>query len=191
LAFFVLLALVSFFSWVIYLILVDKLPRKIEIFVVEEYVEADIVVATDVSIGEMFPVWQAFAQGGEEAGGMLEGTEALMSETRPQYIRMDHIFDDDYYGVVSRDGGNLRADWSKLDTTVENIMEMGAKPFFALGYMPSEIAPSKIDQPNNWAEWQWLVEETIRHYSGINGKNIDGVYYEVWNEPDLESCGLW
>lgn len=32
---------------------------------------------------------------------------------------------------------------------------------------------------------------TIQHYSGRNGKNLDSVYYEVWNEPDLESFGSW
>ncbi|NIT03517.1 glycoside hydrolase, partial [Candidatus Saccharibacteria bacterium] len=34
-----------------------------------------------------------------------------------------------------------------------------------------------------------MVKATIQHYSGRNEKNIAGIYYEVWNEPDL--FGQW
>jgi hypothetical protein len=39
--------------------------------------------------------------------------------------------------------------------------------------------------PNNWSEWENLVTKTVERISGRNGLNIDEVYYEVWNEPDL------
>jgi len=45
--------------------------------------------------------------------------------------------------------------------------------------------------PYSWDQWQWLVTECIRHYSGTASKAIDGIYYEVWNEPDLEGFGKW
>jgi hypothetical protein len=154
------------FAWVMYLIVGDRLPRAAEVFVAEEYVPADLVV----SVAEASPgteatvsaVWAAWAQGGEEAGGrMLSGTEEKMKGLEPKYVRLDHIFDDDYYGVYQGSGSY---DFNKLDAIVEDIEQMGAKPFFALGYMPSGIADSKIDQPRDWGEWKGLVKALIRHY---------------------------
>jgi glycosyl hydrolase family 39 (putative alpha-L-iduronidase) len=172
----------------------DNLGREAELFVVEKevYAPADIVVNVIEVEGVLDAPWTAFAQGGEEMyKNMLSGTEGMMKQLKPSYIRLDHIFDDDYYGVVSREGGQLRANFSKLDEVVRSMQAMGAKPFFSLGYMPSEIAPNKIAKPRDWGEWSWLVSQTIAHYSGKNGMNIANAYYEVWNEPDLESFGYW
>lgn len=163
-----------------------------ELYVAESYKKADLLVDANKIVGKINPIWQAFAQGGEEQNvNMLNGTENLMQKINPQYVRLDHIFDDDYYGVVKGSGNNLSLDWSKLDQVVNSILQMGAKPFFSLGYMPSSLAASKIDIPYDWNQWQWLVGQCIQHYSGANAKGIDQIYYEVWNEPDLESFGKW
>ena len=55
--------------------------------------------------------------------------------------------------------------------------------------MPPALADNVTDEPRDWAEWQMTVKATIEHYSGTKGKNIPGVYYEVWNEPDLFGVG--
>lgn len=188
----ILASLAAFFSCVIFLMVTDRFPRKAEVFVAEEYKKPNITVDVSTVVGKVEAPWSAFAQGGEEMNNpMLAGTENLMQQIKPSYVRLDHIFDDDYYGVVSRKDGKLELNWSKLDDTINSITKMGAKPFFSLGYMPSELASSKIDKPRNWEEWQWLIEQTILHYSGKDGKAIDNVYYEVWNEPDLGSFGSW
>lgn len=164
--------------------------RQLETFVAEEYFPPNLVVDAAKGQGDIEPWWLGFAQGGEEPGKqMLAGTERPMQAISPTHIRLDHIFDDDYYGVVKREDGTLKVSWRKLDEAVESIIKMGARPFLSLSYMPSAIAPTKISKPNNWEEWQWLVEQTILHYSGEKG--IAGVYYEVWNEPDLEQFGKW
>ncbi len=160
--------------------------RIAEIFVVEEFRPAQIQVNVDRSFGSLTPIWQAFAQGGEEAAGvrMFEPTLDLMQQTSPKYIRIDHIYDDDYYGVL-KEKGNY--DWSKLDETVADILAMGAKPFFSLSYMPAVVAEGKIGKPPQWQDWQELVRATVAHYS----RDIEEVYYEVWNEPSLEWFGGW
>ena len=163
-----------------------------EIFVQIPYSPANIAVDASIDQGPFHPFWLGFAQGGEEAkNSMLTPTVEKMRELNPSYIRLDHIFDDDYYGVVSGSSGNLQFNWSNLDKAVEDILAMGAKPFFSLGYMPGAMAGSKIDVPYNWDDWYSLVRAMVQHYSGKNGKNIPGVYYEVWNEPDLEIFGSW
>jgi hypothetical protein len=59
--------------------------------------------------------------------------------------------------------------------------------------MPQAIAKDGniTNPPNDWNEWARVVRETIEHYSGKTGKNLTGVYYEVWNEPDLGQFGGW
>lgn len=154
----------------------------------EEYRPSDIVVNANSDTGFVLAPWTGLAQGGEEMQiNMLAGTENSIKKLEPSYVRLDHIFDDDYYGVYQ----NGQYNWTKLDQVVNSILAMGAKPFFSLGYMPSSLASSKIDIPTDWNKWSSLVLALINRYSGKSSKNIDNIYYEVWNEPDLESFGKW
>jgi len=151
----------------------------------------------------LFPArWKALAQGGEEAGvRMLENVVPQVAELYPSMIRIDHIYD--FYEVVSRDGsGGLIFNFDKLDQTVCDIYHTGAKPFFSLGYMPPTMSEdgSLIGKPKDWGEWSLLVQKTIERYSGkstslpcgsLNEYWKSDIYYEVWNEPDLESFGKW
>ncbi len=67
--------------------------------------------------------------------------------------------------------------------------------------MPTALSEdgTLISAPKNWEKWTLLVQKTIEHYSGINNRlcgQITGIwktdiYYEVWNEPDLETFGKW
>jgi hypothetical protein len=50
---------------------------------------------------------------------------------------------------------------------------------------------SVIDTPSDWNYWKDLVTQTIHHYSGRSEKNLAGVYYEVWNEPELPQFGSY
>jgi xylan 1,4-beta-xylosidase len=165
------------------------------------YRKADLVIDLKDYAGPLQQNWRALAQGGEESGvRMLENVSLPASALKPRYVRLDHIYD--FYNVVSRDSaGNLNFDFSELDKTVCDIYRMGAKPFFSLGYMPPEISAdgSLISAPKDWREWQLLVQKTVEHYSGLNTRICGGVYanwlkdiyYEVWNEPDLEGFGKW
>ncbi len=49
----------------------------------------------------------------------------------PRYIRLDHIYD--FYDVINRDtNGNLIFNFEKLDQTVCDIYNTGAKTIFSL-----------------------------------------------------------
>ncbi len=135
--------------------------------------------------------YHAFAQGGEESKDMLAPVVSEVRALNPQLIRLDHLYD--HYDVVGRSGNDLTFNFSKLDAAVDTILATGAKPLLALSFMPSAIARGGkiIDPPNNWDEWALVVQRTIEHYSGKNGKNLSGIYYEVWNEPDLDQFGSW
>ena len=108
-----------------------------------------------------------------------------MKTLDPSYIRIDHIYD--FFNIVQGSPGNLSFDFSRLDPMIDSILATGAKPLIALSYMPSVIAQDGniINQPVDWNDWALTVQKTVEHYSGRGNKNIAGVYYEVWNEPDL------
>jgi hypothetical protein len=143
-----------------------------------------IVDANALAVSRTKP-WQNFAQGGESIDYSFSPVSAKVRALSPQYIRLDHIYD--FYNVVNRSpNGSLTFDFSGLDARLEEITAMGAKPFISLSYMPPAITSGDIvDPPVNWADWSLVVQRTIEHISGSNGKNISDVYYEVWNEPDL------
>jgi hypothetical protein len=135
--------------------------------------------------------YHAFAQGGEEAEDMIAPISDQVKALRPKYIRIDHLYDN--FNVVKKDGGNLSFDWGRLDQAINTILSTGAKPVLALSYMPAAIAKDGviINPPVNWDDWSTVVQKTIEHYSGKGEKNIGGIYYEVWNEPDLAVFGSW
>lgn len=153
---------------------------------------ANITVMSDVSFEPIqSDFYHAFSQGGEESADMLAPVVNEIRALKPRLIRIDHIYD--HFDVVGGGSGNLSFNWSKLDSAVDTILATGAKPLLVLSFMPSVIAKDGniINPPNNWGDWEEVVKQTVEHYSGKNGKNLKGVYYEVWNEPDLGQFGSW
>ena len=134
--------------------------------------------------------YHAFAQGGEESKDMLAPVVADMRALKPKMIRLDHLYD--HYNVNVNGDGSITS-WGTLDDAVSSILATGAKPLFALSYMPASIAQggSIINPPNDWNAWAKVAQQTIEHFSGKSGRNLSGIYYEVWNEPDLAQFGGW
>lgn len=165
-------------------IVVIVVPNAVRLTTKASGEPANLVYNLEGMLGKMPTPWRNLAQGGEEPNDMIADVISDVKTLRPEYIRLDHIYD--VYNVVSRNEGELVYDWSLLDGAVNSILATGAKPFLSLSYMPSVIAKGDLVSPaREWSEWGQVVAATISHYSGINQKNIDGVIYEVWNEPDL------
>lgn len=152
---------------------------------------ANIIIETKSALNPINKAWSAFAQGGEEAPPNLSPVVSKMKELSPRYIRLDHIYDSN--NVVSKKGNDFVYDFATLDKVVDDIIAMGALPFFSLSYMPKDFTASGsvIDASSDWNNWKNLVRETIEHYSGKSGRNLTDVYYEVWNEPELPQFGSW
>ena len=129
-------------------------------------------------------LWQNLAQGGEESTDMLRPVISQLQTLKPQLIRLDHLFD--YYDVY-RSPDNF--DFSRLDGVIDSVLQTGAKPLLSLSYTPASMTKNgqNAGEPSDWNHWYQLVKATARRYSV--DKNISGIYYEVWNEPDL--FGSW
>lgn len=103
-------------------------------------------------------------------------------------VRIDHIFDDSYYGIVARDGsGRLTYRWEKLDAVLEQLLAAGSRPFFCLSYMPGAISRGRdpYGPPRSLNEWAAVCRALVKHVKTRFG--LEGLYYEVWNEPDLST----
>jgi len=134
---------------------------------------ASIAIDTQNSGSNLSPdLWQNLAQGGEEPVDMIKPVINQLKLLKPQLIRVDHLFD--YYQV---DKGNGLYDFSRLDGVIDSIIKTGATPFLSLSYTPDS------KEPADWNQWNNMVKATAHRYS--IEKNISGIYYEVWNEPDL------
>lgn len=165
-------------------IVVLVIPNAVQYIGKASGINANLKINYEGVIGKMPTPWRNLAQGGEEPKEMLTDVVVQTRALRPEYIRLDHIYD--AFKVVSRKDGQLTYDWTGLDGAVRTILATGAKPFLSLSYMPEAIGTGDmISAARDWAEWGAVTQATIEHYSGRTGMNIDGVIYEVWNEPDL------
>lgn len=173
------------FSLLVSLFLVKK---AINLFPKANEQTANLEIDAQTTIGEAKPIWQALAQGGEEKFPFNPILKQI-TDLKPSYIRIDHIYD--FYDVVTKTDQGLSFNWSQLDQIVNQILKTGALPFFSLSYMPPAIAKDGdiTGLPNSWSNWTQVVQKTIEHYSDKNQKNLNNVIYEVWNEPDL--FGHW
>jgi len=136
-------------------------------------IPANIIIDTQNPGSNLSPsLWQNLAQGGEEPTDMIKPVINQLRLLKPQLIRLDHLFD--YYQV---DQGNGQYDFSRLDGAINSIIATGARPLLSLSYTPDS------KEPSDWNQWNNLVKATAHRYSVE--KNISGIYYEVWNEPDL------
>lgn len=186
-------SVISFLGLIIFLpLFIMAIGQTITLLSRASGTPANIIVDTSSRLEPITTdFYHAFAQGGEESNDMIQSIATQTKALQPKTIRIDHLYDN--YHVVGRDGGGLTFDWSKLDEVIRTITSTGAKPILALSYMPDVIAKDGviINPPNDWNEWALVVQKTIEHYSGKGGLNISGIYYEVWNEPDLAQFGSW
>lgn len=186
-------SIISFLGLIVFLpLFIMAIGQTITLISRASGTPANIIVDTSSRLEPInTDFYHAFAQGGEEPNDMIKSIAPQVKALQPKIIRIDHLYDN--YHVVGRDGAGLTFDWSKLDEVIQTIISTGAKPVLALSYMPNVIAKdgSIINPPNDWNEWALVVQRTIEHYSGKSGRNLNGIYYEVWNEPDLAQFGSW
>ena len=94
-------------------------------------------------------------------------------------------------------------DFVFTDHYLDSMVRAGTKPFFRLG-QTIEHGPKKygVLPPKDFAKWARICEHVIRHYNEGWGWGLDTapttiniawsnqfniVYWEIWNEPDLDA----
>jgi len=111
---------------------------------------------------------------------------AQMSSMGLREVRIDHVFDDPFYKVVTVDAsGNPVYDFSRLDQVLLPLLAHDITPLISLSYMPTALAKTAYSPPQSLDAWSALVVAFVTHYRDLGHT---GWEYEVWNELDT---GHW
>ena len=81
-------------------------------------------------------------------------------------------------------------DFTLTDKLIKEIYDSGTKVFYRLG-QSIEHWPKKYgaNPPANFKKWARICEHIIRHYNEgwADGYHYNIEYWEIWNEPDLDT----
>src|SRR5450756_2198679 len=119
-------------------------------------------------------------------------------------VRFHGLFHDDMFVYRASGGSGFGANdslaqpvytFSYVDKVFDAILDIGARPFVELGFMPRELATdtetvfwwgAHASPPKDMTRWVELVTETVRHWIERYGiEEVRRWRFEVWNEPNL------
>ncbi|MBO5312782.1 MAG: hypothetical protein J6B29_02335 [Clostridia bacterium] len=101
-------------------------------------------------------------------------------------IDVRNIFTD--FSADENDSNNY--DFACTDQYIKQIFTYGSKPFYRLGTkIEHEVKKYGSIMPPDFAKWARICEHIIAHYTEgwADGFFYDIEYWEIWNEPDLDS----
>ena len=126
-----------------------------------------------------------------------EQLRTIQQECPFEYIRFHGLFHDEM-GLVNRGAdGKLFFNFQYIDILFDSLLDLGIRPVVELGLMPGELRSGDNTvfwwkmyntPPKDHGEWSEVIEALVRHVTSRYGKSeIDKWFFEVWNEPDLDS----
>lgn len=125
----------------------------------------------------------ALGQGGLSEEPMWDNRIPEIRALSPRIIR---LFIQEYFDLLP-EGGQYH--FETLDRSVETILRTGAKPVMCICFKPRVLFPEvnhDIVEPNDYAKWEQLIENLVRHY---RERNAGIRFWEVANEPDIGEDG--
>ncbi|MBN2535515.1 MAG: hypothetical protein JXB88_21735 [Spirochaetales bacterium] len=146
------------------------------------------------------PYWSVCVGGGRVGEALRadfqKHLEMVQREMPFHYIRMHGLFHEDMMVYHEENNGRQILNWQYVDLVYDHWLSIGIRPFVELGFMPYDLASGtqtvfwwggNITPPKDWARWEWLIEQFIRHVIQRYGlAEVRQWYFEVWNEPDLD-----
>ena len=126
-----------------------------------------------------------------------EQLRTVQKECPFEYIRFHGLFHDEMAIVSRGEDGKLVYNFQYMDILFDSLLDVGIRPVVELGLMPGELRSGDTTvfwwkmyntAPKDYEEWGQLIETLVRHVTARYGKaEIDKWFFEVWNEPDLDS----
>lgn len=150
---------------------------------------------------------------GEHGAALLRELSALSRE--PVHIRTHNLLTSGNgeaslkwgsTNVYTEDArGNPVYSWTILDRILDTYRDAGVRPMFELGFMPEALSTHPEPYRHTWpkggitagwsyppkdyGKWEELIYRLVAHCVQRYGRaNVEGWYWEVWNEPDI---GYW
>lgn len=121
-------------------------------------------------------------------GGLSEFPmwETRVGEVRALHPKLIRLFVQEYFNILPAEG---KYHFETLDQSVDQIVQAGAQPLFAIAIKPKVLYPTideRIVDPNDYAKWEELISQIVKHYKT---RGLQGLYWEVANEPDQGETG--
>ncbi|MCX8090197.1 MAG: glycosyl hydrolase [Verrucomicrobiae bacterium] len=134
---------------------------------------------------------------------MQEQLARAVVELGARHVRAVGMFDDEmrFYTVdpatwqQPREQRPPELNFQVIDYVMDALLERGLRPVFTTTFMPGALAAteatvfetgSRVSLPRDWALWEKLVTEAVRHAVARYGlAEVRQWYFEVWNEPNL------
>ncbi len=106
-----------------------------------------------------------------------------------RYVDVPNIFRD--FDADENDPASY--DFAFTDALLENLVKAGVEPYYRLGVTIEnhvEVKAYRIYPPKDFEKWARICEHIIAHYNEgwANGYHFGITYWEIWNEPDGDSC---
>lgn len=161
--------------------------------------------------------WETLQKPWEFCVGSCHASRALGADWQEQIarchrelgvkrVRFHGLFDDDMSVVLKPMFSNeLHLSFANIDKIFDFLVSIGMQPFVELGFMPEALASGKntvfhyrgnTTPPEEYEQWQWLIESFLEHIIDRYGRGeVREWYFEVWNEPNLggkdSPYGFW
>lgn len=122
--------------------------------------------------------------------GWRKDLDRCKAEIGVERVRFHGIFADEL-GIGA--GGNFQ----NVNAVYDGLLDRGVQPFVELSFMPRRLASgtkefgfyrANITPPKSYADWSAFIDKFVRHLIQRYGaKEVRQWYFEVWNEPNLQS----
>lgn len=113
------------------------------------------------------------------------------------YVRFHGIFHDDMAVYDEDENGNPIYWFGYVDKLIDFLLSVHIRPFLELAFMPIQLATvpnttfwwkANGCPPTDYQKWHDLVRATILHLTERYGEEeLKTWYFEIWNEPNLDS----
>jgi xylan 1,4-beta-xylosidase len=113
-----------------------------------------------------------------------------------RYIRFHGLLSDDMSTVVEQEKQQIYS-FFNADQVMDFLLSIGMKPLVELSFMPTALASGKktvfhykanVTPPKDYEQWASLIHKLLSHWRERYGlEELLQWYFEVWNEPNLDS----
>lgn len=147
------------------------------------------------------PYWKTCVGAGRANEGLRAAFQRQLRQVQEQigfrYLRFHGLLHDDMFVVRENESGEKIYYFQYIDELFDSMLEMQIRPFVELSFFPSCLKggdatqfwwKANITPPETWDGWCALIDRLIRHWLQRYGEaEVRTWYFEVWNEPNLNS----
>lgn len=142
--------------------------------------------------------WELAVGGGRASLALRADWQLQLERARRElgfeYVRVSGIFGDEM-GIVALHGNELIYSFFNSDRVFDFLLSVGVRPFVVLNPAPRALAAdaetgraTAAGPLKDFVEWRLLLDKQLRHWIDRYGQDeVRQWYFEIWDEPNVES----